>query len=57
MQISERLRELEMQFLSNIVDKHFPRKETVLLRFNKSDSQIAHNWLKSKTKDIFDDKS
>jgi hypothetical protein len=45
-----------MQFLSKIVDKHFPRKETVLLRFNKSDSQIARNWLKHKSKDMFDDK-
>lgn len=47
-----------MQFLMNkIVEKHFPRRETVLLRFNKSDSQIARSWRESnKTKDIFDDK-
>jgi hypothetical protein len=38
------------------VEKHFPRKEHVLLRFNKRDSQIARDWSKSKTKDIFDDK-
>ncbi len=47
-----------MQFLMNkIVEKHFPRRETVLLRFNKSDSQIARDWSKSKTKDIFDDEN
>ena len=47
-----------MQFLMNeIVEKHFPRKETVLLRFNKKDSQIARDWLVSKTKDVFDDES
>ena len=46
-----------MQFLMNkIVEEHFPHKETVLLRFNKKDSQIARNWSKSKTKDMFDDK-
>jgi len=46
-----------MQFLMNkIVEKHFPRRETVLLRFNKLDSQIARNWSKSKTKDMFDEK-
>jgi hypothetical protein len=55
--IVERLRELEMLFISKAVDKHFPRKETVLLRFNKSDSQIARNWLESKTNDMFDDKN
>ena len=38
------------------VEKHFPRKEYVLLRFNKRDSQIARDWSKSQTKDIFDDK-
>ncbi len=50
---------MEMQFLMNdIVEKHFPRRETVLLRFNKSDSQIARNWRKlNATKDIFDDKN
>jgi len=37
--------------------KHFPRKETVLLHFNKQDSQIARNWSNSKTKDMFDDKN
>ena len=47
-----------MQFLMNkIVEKHFPRQETVLLRFNKLDSQIAHNWSVSKTKDKFDNKN
>jgi len=46
-----------MQFLMNKnVEKHFPRRETVLLRFNKLDSQIARNWSKSKTKDMFDEK-
>ena len=46
-----------MQFLMNkIVEKHFPRRETVLLRFNKIDSQIARNWSQSKTKDMFDDR-
>jgi hypothetical protein len=47
-----------MEFLMNIlVEKHFPRRETVLLRFNKADSQIARNWSNSKTKDMFDDKN
>ena len=46
-----------MQFLMNkIVEKHFPRRETVLLRFNKFDSQIARNWSKSKAKDVLDEK-
>lgn len=46
-----------MQTLMNkTFEKHFPRRETVLLRFNKLDSQIARNWSKSKTKDVFDDK-
>ena len=46
-----------MQFLMNkIVEKHFPRRETVLLRFNKLDSQIARNWSESKSKDKLDDK-
>ena len=46
-----------MQFLMNkIVEKHFPRQETVLLRFNKSDSQIARSWSKATTeRHIFDD--
>ena len=46
-----------MQFLMNkIVEEHVPHRETVLLRFNKRDSQIARNWSKSTTaKDIFDD--
>ena len=38
------------------VEKHFPLRETVLLRFNKKDSQIARDWLKSDSKDVFDDK-
>ena len=29
------------------VEKHFPRKETVLLNFDKKDSQIARNWSKA----------
>jgi len=46
-----------MQLLMNKnVEKHFPRRETVLLRFNRLDSQIARNWSKSKTKDMFDEK-
>ena len=39
------------------VEKHFPRKETVLLNFDKKDSQIARDWLKSDRKDMFDDKN
>jgi hypothetical protein len=47
-----------MQLLmSKNEEKHFPRKETVLLHFNKQDSQIARNWSNSKTKDMFDDKT
>jgi len=46
-----------MQFLMNeMVEKHFPRRETVLLRFNKSDSKIARNWSESKSKDKLDKK-
>ena len=46
-----------MQFLRNkIVEKHFPRRETILLRFNKSDSQIARSWSKrAAERDVFDD--
>jgi hypothetical protein len=39
------------------VEKHFPRRETVVLHFNKKDSQIARDWLKSDKKDMFDDKN
>jgi hypothetical protein len=48
-----------MQFvMSEIVEKHFPPKETVLLHFNKRDAQIARNWSKSTTlRDVFDDKN
>ena len=47
-----------MQFLADKeFDKHFPRRETVLLHFNKSDSEIARNWSKPPpAKDIFDNK-
>jgi hypothetical protein len=46
-----------MQFLTNqSAEKHFPERETVLLKFNKKDAQIARDWSKSETKDIFDDK-
>ena len=34
-----------------------PRKDSVVLRFNKVDSQIARNWSGSKSKDMFDDKN
>lgn len=34
-----------------------PFKDSVVLHFNKVDSQIARNWSGSKTKDIFDDKN
>lgn len=38
-------------------DKHFPRRETVLLHFNKSDSEIARNWSKPLPgKEMLDDK-
>ena len=47
-----------MHFLNNKhVEKHFPERETVLLNFDKKDSQIARDWLKSKKKDMFDDKN
>ena len=39
------------------VDKHFPRRETVLLHFDKKDSQIARDWRRHAKKDIFDDKN
>ena len=51
-------KELKMQFLMNaVVEKHFPRRETVLLKFDRKDSQIARNWRESSGKDIFDDKN
>jgi hypothetical protein len=44
--------------MDSIVEEHFPRRETVLLHFDKVDSQIVRNWRKSnKIKDIFDDKN
>ena len=47
-----------MRFPSNeFVDEHFPRRETVLLHFNKKDSQIARDWQQNKQKDVFDDKN
>ena len=53
-----KIKELHMQFLMNaVVEKHFPRRETVLLKFDKKDSQIARNWRESNDKDIFDDKN
>ena len=39
------------------IEKHFPRRETVLLHFNKKDSQIARNWRRHVQKDIFDDEN
>ena len=44
-------------------DRQVPRKDlppfrdSVVLHFNKVDSQIARNWSGSKTKDMFDDKN
>jgi hypothetical protein len=53
-----KIRELKMSFLINMaVDKYFPPRETVLLNFDKKDSQIARNWRESSDKDIFDDKN
>ena len=39
------------------IEKHFPRRETVLLHFNKKDSQIARDWRRHAQKDMFDDKN
>ena len=36
------------------VEKHFPRRETVVLHFDKKDSQIALDWSKSSTKEAAD---
>jgi hypothetical protein len=33
-----------------------PRPDSIILHFNKVDSQIARNWSGAKVKDIFDDK-
>ena len=53
-----KIQELKMSFLINMaVDKYFPPQETVLLNFDKKDSQIARNWRESSDKDIFDDKN
>jgi hypothetical protein len=46
-----------MPFLNNEnAEEQVPRRETVLLRFNKKDSQIVRNWSKAAEKDMFDDK-
>ena len=43
--------------MDTIVEKHFPRRETVILHFDKADSQIARNWQKSaKIKVVLGDK-
>jgi hypothetical protein len=53
-----KIQELKMSFLINTaVDKYFPPRETVLLKFDRKDSQIARNWRESSDKDIFDDKN
>jgi hypothetical protein len=39
------------------LEKHFPQRETVLLKFNKRDSQMVRDWSNSATKDMFDDKN
>jgi hypothetical protein len=53
-----KIQELKMSFLINMaVDKYFPPRETVLLNFDKKDSQIARNWRESSDRDIFDDKN
>ena len=44
-------------FVEHNIEKHFPRRETVVLHFNKKDSQIARNWRRHVQKDIFDDEN
>ena len=39
------------------VEKHFPRKETVLLNFDKKDSQIARNWSKAAEDEALEEKN
>ena len=36
------------------VEKHFPRRETVVLHFDKKDSQIALDWSKSGKEHVVD---
>ena len=36
--------------------RHPPRPDSIILHFNKVDSQIVRNWAGAKVKDIFDDK-
>ena len=44
--------------LNKNADLRVPLEDSVILHFNKLDSQIARNWSKtSKTKDMFDDKN
>ena len=44
--------------LNKNTDLRVPLKDSVILHFNKIDSQIARNWRKTgKTKDMFDDES
>ena len=48
-----------MPFLMHsIVEEPFPRRETILLHFNKVDSQIVRDWRESNNiKDMFDEKN
>ena len=38
------------------VGRRIPRPDSIILHFNKGDSQIVRNWAGAKVKDIFDDK-
>lgn len=42
--------------MSKYLAPQAPGPPSIILHFNKADSQIARNWSGSKSKDIFDDK-
>lgn len=44
-------------WMNKYLGKQVPREDSIILHFNKVDSQIARNWSGSKIRDIFDDKN
>ena len=44
-------------WMNKLLNKQVSRQDSIILHFNKVDSQIARNWSGSKIKDIFDDKN
>ena len=44
-------------WINKFLNKQVPRQDSIILHFDKVDSQIVRNWSGSKIKDIFDDKN